>query len=86
MVDSCQTCNHCEMDLAQYCADGTPLIIRRKSIAGSFVGIKETQEMLDFCAENNIHPDIGLLDVNQLKEAFTRVKKNDLKYRFVLDM
>jgi uncharacterized zinc-type alcohol dehydrogenase-like protein len=67
--------------------NGVPLILRRKSIAGSLIGgIKETQEMLDFCAENNIHPDIELLDVKQVNEAFTRVKKNDVKYRFVLDM
>lgn len=67
--------------------NGVPIVCRRKSVAGSLIGgIKETQEMLDFCAEKNIHPDIELLDVKQVNEAFTRVKKNDVKYRFVLDM
>jgi uncharacterized zinc-type alcohol dehydrogenase-like protein len=67
--------------------NGVPLILRRKSIAGSLIGgIKETQEMLDFCAEHNIHPDIELLDIKKINEAFIRVKKNDVKYRFVLDM
>ncbi len=67
--------------------NGVPLILRRKSIAGSLIGgIKETQDMLDFCAEKNIHPDIELLDIKQVNVAFSRIKKNDIKYRFVLDM
>jgi uncharacterized zinc-type alcohol dehydrogenase-like protein len=67
--------------------NGVPIVCRRKSIAGSLIGgIKETQEMLDFCADKNIHPEIELLDVKGINEAFTRVKKNDVKYRFVIDM
>lgn len=67
--------------------NGVPLVLRRKSIAGSLIGgIKETQEMLDFCAEHAIHPETELIDVEKINEAFTRVKKNDVKYRFVLDM
>ena len=67
--------------------NGVPIVLRRKSIAGSLIGgIKETQDMLDFCAENNIHPDIEMLDIKKINEAFIRVKKNDVKYRFVLEM
>ncbi len=63
------------------------LVLRRKSIAGSLIGgIKETQEMLDFCAEHNIHPDIELIDTKDVNDAFVRVKKSDVKYRFVLDI
>ncbi|SDB36469.1 uncharacterized zinc-type alcohol dehydrogenase-like protein [Flavobacteriaceae bacterium MAR_2010_188] len=66
---------------------GGNLIMGRKSIAGSLIGgIKETQEMLDFCGKNNIVSDIELIDINNINEAYQRVKDSDVKYRFVIDM
>ncbi len=63
------------------------LIFGRKSISGSLIGgIKETQEMLDFCAEHNIVSDIELIPVQQVNEAYERMMKGDVRYRFVLDM
>jgi uncharacterized zinc-type alcohol dehydrogenase-like protein len=59
----------------------------RKSFSGSNIGgISETQEVLDFCAEHDITADIELISVDQINEAFERLKKNDVKYRFVIDM
>lgn len=59
----------------------------RKSVAGSSIGgIPETQEMLDFCAENNIVSDIELIDIKDITAAYDRMLKNDVKYRFVIDM
>ena len=49
-------------------------------------GIKETQEMLDFCGEKNIVCDIELITIDQINEAYERVLKSDVKYRFVIDM
>jgi uncharacterized zinc-type alcohol dehydrogenase-like protein len=58
----------------------------RKRIAGSLIGgIKETQEMLDFCG-NNITSDIELIDMQDINKAYDRVTSNDVKYRFVIDM
>ncbi|WP_339651840.1 NAD(P)-dependent alcohol dehydrogenase [uncultured Salegentibacter sp.] len=66
---------------------GGALIGGRKRIAGSVIGgIKETQEMLDFCGENNIVSDIEMIDIQNINEAFDRVVKSDVKYRFVIDM
>jgi len=63
------------------------LIFKRRSIVGSLIGgIKETQEMLDFCAEHNITSDIELIPIQQVNEAYERVLKSDVKYRFVIDM
>lgn len=63
------------------------LITQRKSILGSMIGgIKETQEMLDFCAENNIVSDVEVIDMNYINEAYERVLKSDVKYRFVIDI
>lgn len=62
------------------------LIMKRKSIAGSLVGgIRETQQMLDFCAKNNIMADIELIPIQKINEAFDRTVKGDVKYRFVID-
>jgi alcohol dehydrogenase (NADP+) len=62
------------------------LVTNRRSLSGSMIGgMKETQEMLDYCAEKNIVSDIELIGYNQLEEAYTRVVKGDVKYRFVLD-
>jgi uncharacterized zinc-type alcohol dehydrogenase-like protein len=63
------------------------IINGRKSFSGSNIGgIRETQEVLDFCAEHNITADIELINVNQINEAFNRLEKGDVKYRFVIDM
>ncbi len=63
------------------------VIGNRRSLAGSGVGgLKETQEMLDYCAEHNIVSDIELTTVDKLDEAYDRVLKSDVKYRFVIDI
>jgi uncharacterized zinc-type alcohol dehydrogenase-like protein len=65
----------------------TRLIGRRRQIAGSLIGgFKETQEMLDFCAEHNITSDIELIPIQKIDEAYERMLKSDVKYRFVIDM
>lgn len=62
------------------------LIGHRRSFAGSMIGgIRETQEMLDFCAEHNIVPQIEVISADQIDEAYERVLKSDVKYRFVID-
>ncbi|MEI9943551.1 MAG: NAD(P)-dependent alcohol dehydrogenase [Chitinophagaceae bacterium] len=59
----------------------------RKSLAGSGIGgIKETQEMLDFCAANNIVSDIEIIDIKDIQTAYDRMVKGDVRYRFVIDM
>lgn len=66
---------------------GFNLILQRKTLAGSLIGgIRETQEMLDFCAEHNITSDIELISIDRINEAYERVLKSDVKYRFVIDM
>lgn len=66
---------------------GFSLIMQRKSLAGSLIGgIRETQEMLDFCSEHNITSDIELINMSQINEAYERILKSDVKYRFVIDM
>lgn len=66
---------------------GGGLILGRKRIAGSLIGgIKETQEMLDFCGKHNILPDTELINMQDINEAYDRVIKSDVKYRFVIDM
>jgi uncharacterized zinc-type alcohol dehydrogenase-like protein len=62
------------------------LIPARRSWAGSAIGgIRETQEMLDFCAEHGIVPETELIDADQINEAYERVLKSDVRYRFVID-
>ena len=64
-----------------------PLIMGRRSLSGSLIGgIAETQEMLDFCAEHGIVSDIELIPMQQVNVAYERMLKNDVRYRFVLDM
>ncbi len=64
-----------------------PLIFRRRAIAGSLIGgIKETQEMLDFCAEHGIVSDIEMIRMQQIDDAYERMLRSDVKYRFVIDM
>jgi|SRR5690554_3292 len=63
------------------------LAFGRKVIAASLIGgIKETQEMLDFCAEHNIVSDVEMIDMQDINNAYKRVMDNDVKYRFVIDM
>lgn len=63
------------------------LIFKRRAIAGSLIGgIAETQEMLDFCGKHNIVSDIELIHMNQINEAYERMLKSDVKYRFVIDI
>ena len=63
------------------------LIMKRRRLAGSLIGgIAETQEMLDFCAEHNIVADIEPIAIAQIEEAYERMLKSDIKYRFVIDM
>lgn len=65
---------------------GFSLIMRRRRLAGSLIGgIRETQEMLDFCAEHDIVCDVELIAADQINEAYERVLKSDVKYRFVID-
>jgi uncharacterized zinc-type alcohol dehydrogenase-like protein len=62
------------------------LIFGRKNLAGSLIGgIKETQEMLDYCAEKGITSDIELIPIQKINEAYERMIKGDVKYRFVID-
>jgi len=64
-----------------------PLIMARRSLAGSLIGgIKETQEMLDFCGKHNITSDIELIGIDKINEAYERVLKADVRYRFVIDI
>ena len=66
---------------------GGGLIGGRKRVAGSSIGgIKETQEMLDFCGEHHITSDVEMIDMQHINEAFERVVNSDVKYRFVIDM
>jgi alcohol dehydrogenase (NADP+) len=64
-----------------------PLLLGRRSIAGSLIGgIAETQEMLDFCAKKNILPDCEMIRMDQINEAYERMERADVRYRFVIDM
>ncbi len=66
---------------------GFNLIMQRRSIAGSLIGgIRETQEMLDFCAEHNIVSDVEIIRMDEINTAYERMLKSDVKYRFVIDM
>jgi alcohol dehydrogenase (NADP+) len=64
-----------------------PLLVGRRRVAGSPIGgIVETQEMLDFCAEKNVLPDCEMIRIDQINEAFERMERADVRYRFVIDM
>ena len=64
-----------------------PLIMGRRAVAGSIIGgIKETQELLDFCGENNITADVEIIDMASINDAYERMLKSDVKYRFVIDI
>jgi uncharacterized zinc-type alcohol dehydrogenase-like protein len=67
--------------------DAGALIFGRRSLAGSLIGgLPETQECLDFCAEHGIECDIEMLDIRNINEAYERMKRGDVRYRFVIDM
>lgn len=64
-----------------------PLIMMRRNYAGSVIGsIKETQEMLDFCGKHNVTPEIEVIEPRLVNEAYERVLRSDVRYRFVIDM
>jgi uncharacterized zinc-type alcohol dehydrogenase-like protein len=63
------------------------LIFKRRRLAGSLIGgVAETQEMLDFCAQHNIVSDIEMINIQNINDAYERMLKSDVKYRFVIDM
>jgi len=63
------------------------LVFKRRQIAGSLIGgIQETQEMLDFCAKHGIVSDIEVIPIQAINEAYERMLRSDVKYRFVVDM
>jgi uncharacterized zinc-type alcohol dehydrogenase-like protein len=63
------------------------IVFTRKCIAGSLIGgLPETQEMLDYCAENNITADVEVIPINEINNAYKRMIDGDVKYRFVIDM
>jgi uncharacterized zinc-type alcohol dehydrogenase-like protein len=63
------------------------LIFRRRALAGSLIGgIAQTQEMLDFCAKHGIVSDIELIPISGINEAYERMLRGDVRYRFVIDM
>jgi uncharacterized zinc-type alcohol dehydrogenase-like protein len=63
------------------------LLFRRRQLAGSLIGgLRETQEMLDFCGEHGITADVEVIPVQKVNEAYDRLVKGDVKYRFVIDM
>ncbi|WGM30728.1 NAD(P)-dependent alcohol dehydrogenase [Brevundimonas sp. NIBR11] len=64
-----------------------PLLMARRRVSGSPIGgIRETQEMLDFCAEKDILPDVEMIRMDEINHAFDRMEKSDVRYRFVIDM
>ncbi|QIQ22494.1 NAD(P)-dependent alcohol dehydrogenase [Zophobihabitans entericus] len=67
--------------------NGGPLVTARKAVAGSMIGgIKETQEMLDFCGKHGITSDVEMINIQDINTAYKRMLKSDVKYRFVIDM
>ena len=64
-----------------------PLIMGRRRLAGSLIGgIRETQEMLDFCAEHGVASDVEVIPIQQINEAYERMVRSDVRYRFVIDL
>ena len=64
-----------------------PLIFERRSVSGSVIGgLPETQELLDFCGEHNVLPDVEIINIDYINEAYERMLRSDVKYRFVIDM
>jgi len=70
-----------------YALDAFGLLFGRKKVAGSIIGgIRETQEMLDFCGEHNVVSEVEVIPIQQVNQAYERLLNNDVKYRFVIDM
>ena len=70
-----------------YAVSAVNLLLKRRSISGSLIGgIAETQEMLDFCGKNNITADVEIIPIQKVNEAYDRLSKGDVKYRFSIDM
>lgn len=66
---------------------GGQLVMRNRAVAGSLIGgLPETQEMLDFCAEKGIHPEIETIRIEEVNDAWARMEKGDVRYRFVIEM
>jgi uncharacterized zinc-type alcohol dehydrogenase-like protein len=64
-----------------------PLLLRRRRLVGSLIGgIAETQEMLDFCAEHGLGADVEIIPIQQVNEAYERMLRGDVRYRFVIDL
>jgi len=64
-----------------------PLVMQRRQLAGSLIGgLRETQEMLDFCAQHNVAADVEVIPIERVNEAFDRVMQSDVRYRFVIDI
>jgi len=71
----------------EHALNTVPLVMGRRAVAGSLIGgIKETQELLDFCGKHNIVSDIEMINMQNINEAYERMLKSDVKYRFVIDM
>ena len=67
--------------------NSAPMVMTRKAVAGSLIGgIAETQEMLDFCGEHGIISDVEVINIQEINEAYERMLKSDVKYRFVIDI
>ncbi|HEY0110504.1 MAG TPA: NAD(P)-dependent alcohol dehydrogenase, partial [Fibrella sp.] len=63
------------------------MALHRRSVAGSIIGsIAETQEVLDFCAEHSIMPEVEIIAMKDVNKAFSRMMDNDIRFRFVIDM
>jgi len=63
------------------------LIMKRRTLAGSLIGgIRETQEMLDFCAQHGVAADVEVISIDKINEAYERMLKGDVRYRFVIDL
>ena len=67
--------------------DNLEVVLHRKDITGSLIGsIKETQEVLQFCAQHDVAPDIQVIQIDELNDAYHKVEKGDVRYRYVIDM
>ena len=101
LVDSDRTCPRCQAGLENFCPNltlvGAPpkplplssfaLIFGRRSVSGSNIGgIPETQEMLDFCGAHGITADVEVIPIRKVNEAYERLARSDVKYRFSIDM
>ncbi len=75
------------MDPIEPPVTGMNLIFKRRVVGGSLIGgMPETQEVLDFCAENDIKCDVEMINIDTINDAFERMKAGDVRYRFVIDM